>query len=301
VELVRRPQVVELVQRTHRGGMVDESVVAVGPQGRRQLRLRASPLQNSGRGDPLAGQERVYGVLLLVSDVSRLAKLESMRRDFTANVSHELKTPLASIQAYAETLLIGAIEDPEANRRFVQEIATQADRLHALIHDLLQLARLDSQPEAVQLGPVQLPPIVDDVLRSHEPIAAARGVRLRHAAPEVPAVVGDLESLRTVFSNLVSNAIRYNREGGEVEISYAAVGGQVELAVRDTGVGIAAEEHDRIFERFYRIDKARSIDAGGTGLGLSIVKHLVQQVGGEIRLESRPGQGTTFFVSLEKA
>ncbi len=297
VELIRQPQILKMIQDAHVSGKASESVQQVGGGKGRLLRLRVSTLADWRSENQTPGDR--YGILLMASDVTRLTKLESMRRDFTTNVSHELKTPLASIQAYAETLLIGAIDDPEANRRFVEGIAKQAERLSALIHDLLQLAKLDTEPDQVTLQPVGIDQIVDDVVAEQSPIAVSKGVQIKLQANELNCTVwGDREAIRTIVSNLISNAIRYNREEGEVFISFRDDTDWLTLIVQDTGVGISTEEHDRIFERFYRVDKARSIDVGGTGLGLAIVKHLVQQMGATISLESQLGRGSAFSVAF---
>lgn len=292
-ELVRQPQVLDLVRSVHESGKAAESVLRIGSMQSRLLRLRVSPLANDQSGDQ-------GGVVVLVSDITRLTKLESMRRDFTANVSHELKTPLAAIQAYAETLLDGgAIDDPEMNRRFVEGIAKQTNRLSALIHDLLQLAKLDAEPEQVTLNKVELIACVKDVIIAHTPIAASREILLRLTTDlDTVYVWGTDDGLRAIVNNLVSNAIRYNKERGSVNVEITRNASHVLLTVIDNGVGIAADEHDRVFERFYRVDKARSIDAGGTGLGLAIVKHLVLQMGGSITLQSKPGEGSRFEVRL---
>jgi two-component system phosphate regulon sensor histidine kinase PhoR len=295
-ELVRQPQVLDLVHSVHESGKAAESVLKIGDKLGRLLRLRVSPLANeqtNERGDS-------GGVVVLVSDITRLTKLESMRRDFTANVSHELKTPLAAIQAYAETLLDGgAIDDPEMNRRFVEGISKQTNRLSALIHDLLQLAKLDAEPDQVTLSRVEMIAIVKDVIIAHTPIAAARDIQIRLMTNLDSAyILGTDDGLRAITNNLISNAIRYNREHGFVNVEISTNSSSVLLAVVDNGVGIAADEHDRVFERFYRVDKARSIDAGGTGLGLAIVKHLVLQMGGTISLQSKPGEGSRFEIKV---
>ncbi len=298
IEIIRQPQVIDLVRNVHRSKKAAESVLATGASQGRLLRLRVSPLHDPKLTDEA---DSASGVMVLVSDVTRLTKLESMRRDFTANVSHELKTPLAAIQAYAETLLDGdAINDPDANRRFVEGIAKQADRLSALIHDLLQLAKLDAEPERVVLTEVDLLPIIEDVIHQHAPLAAARQVELKlDCSVPVTSVFATTEGVRAIVSNLVSNAIRYNKIGGYVIVRVETQATKTLLSVIDNGVGIPADQHDRIFERFYRVDKARSIDAGGTGLGLAIVKHLVQQMGGTISLQSKPGEGANFHVCFK--
>lgn len=303
--IIPRPAMLELVNRTHLSGQTQEAVIEGGSGSRRQLRLRVTPLEIPQRTRPAEAVGSDRGVLLLVSDVTRLQQLESMRRDFTANVSHELKTPLASIQAYTETLLLGALDDPTANRHFVEQIAAGTERLSALIADLLQLARLDSEPPGrqSQSEAVDVRPILDDVIGLHTAIADAKGITLQHHRGEAARVAANTDAIRVIFGNLVGNAIRYNKPNGRVDIRYEQPPGtgMLQVTVSDTGVGIPAGEQSRIFERFYRVDRARSIDTGGTGLGLAIVKHQLQHLGGAISVRSRPGAGSHFIVRLPLA
>jgi two-component system phosphate regulon sensor histidine kinase PhoR len=224
-----------------------------------------------------------------------------MRQEFVANVSHELKTPLSVIQASVETLLDGAADDPRHRTAFLERIADQAERLHALILDLLSLARIESGEEAFEWQAVPLAPAVTDCLERHRARADARGQHLAAVAPphDVAAWV-DEESLGQILDNLVDNAVKYGHEGSTIRVLWAADDGQVCLQVEDNGPGIPATDLPRIFERFYRVDKARSREMGGTGLGLSIVKHLVQAMKGRVQATSCLGQGTTFTVRLPR-
>ena len=242
------------------------------------------------------------GVVVVLDDVTELRRLENLRRDFVANVSHELKTPLSSIKAYAETLLSGALEDKEHRRQFVARIDEQADRLHQLIQDLLSLARIESGVEVHQIVPVPLAELMSECLAHHAPAAEAKQIALscESPAPSV-CVAADYEGLREILDNLVDNAIKYTPNGGRVTIRTRHDDGHVLIDVQDTGIGIAAEDQPRVFERFYRVDRARSRELGGTGLGLSIVKHLVQAFGGSVSLSSAPGAGSTFTVRLRSA
>ena len=242
------------------------------------------------------------GVVVVLDDVTELRRLENLRRDFVANVSHELKTPLSSIKAYAETLLSGALEDKEHRRQFVARIDEQADRLHQLIQDLLSLARIESGVEVHQIVPVPLAELMSECLAHHAPAAEAKQITLSSESPAPSVcVAADYEGLREILDNLVDNAIKYTPNGGSVTIGTRHDDGHVLIDVRDTGIGIAAEDQLRVFERFYRVDRARSRELGGTGLGLSIVKHLVQAFGGSVSLNSAPGEGSTFTVRLRSA
>jgi two-component system phosphate regulon sensor histidine kinase PhoR len=219
-----------------------------------------------------------------------------------ANVSHELKTPLSAIKGYAETLRLGAVNDSEHNLLFVRRIEEQADRLHELILDILQIARVESGQETFDLTAVPIAALVNETVQQFEKIAATRQVQLVvEPAREEVAVIADDEGLRTILSNLVDNGLKYTPAGGTVTIRAVPGEQTVTLEVADTGIGIAAAEQSRIFERFYRVDKARSRELGGTGLGLSIVKHLAQAFGGRASVESQPGRGSKFSVELQRA
>ena len=239
------------------------------------------------------------GVVLVMHDVTELRRLENLRQEFVANVSHELKTPLTSIKAYAETLLDGAIHDAQNNVAFVRRIQDQADRLYQLILDLLSLARIESGQGAFEIASVDVAEAVDLCVSHHAATAATGQIELLTVPPPQPLrVQADEEGLGQILDNLLSNAVKYTPAGGRVTIRWHAAAPMGQIEVEDTGIGIPAEAQARIFERFYRVDKARSRELGGTGLGLSIVKHLVQQFGGSIGVTSHEGSGTTFTVRL---
>ncbi len=242
------------------------------------------------------------GAVLVLHDITHLRKLERVRQDFVANVSHELKTPLAAIQAMVETLLDGALQDPDHNTGFLERIRENADRLHRLVQDLLTLGRIESGAEVLDVQPLPVQAAVDASLARIEQRAAAKQLALALEPPAEPvAVLSDDEALAEILDNLVDNAIKYTPAGGRVTVRWFAEGPNVVLQVDDTGIGIPEKDLPRIFERFYRVDKARSREVGGTGLGLSIVKHLVQALGGNITATSRPGEGSTFTLRLPRA
>jgi two-component system phosphate regulon sensor histidine kinase PhoR len=289
--VTRARPVAEAVSEAFAG---DEPVVtefdAPGPT-RRTLSLRATRLP----GEPCPG------VMIVLHDMTELRRLESLRRELVANVSHELKTPLAAIKGYAETLRLGAVNDPEHNLHFVRRIEEQADRLHALILDILQIARLESGQESFELNDIQISDMVEQCLHQFSEAAAAKQIELFAEEPSCDITAfADEEGVQTILNNLVDNAIKYTPAGGRVIIRAAANGATVTFEVRDTGIGISEKELPRIFERFYRVDRARSRELGGTGLGLSIVKHLAQALGGSVSVESQPGAGSTFRVSLPR-
>jgi two-component system phosphate regulon sensor histidine kinase PhoR len=233
---------------------------------------------------------------------TELEKLERVRKDFVINVSHELRTPLASIQGYTETLLEGAIHEPENNVRFLTIIRKNAERLGRLTADLMTLSRLELKTSKFQLASYSVKDVLADSVDSMRPIAGKKNVRLvLEPVPESLEVFCDFESVQQVMSNLLDNAIKYTPEGNVITIGARALEvtpDMVEVFVRDSGTGIPAEELPRLFERFYRVDKARSRELGGTGLGLAIVKHLVKAHGGSVRVESEPGHGSTFLFTL---
>jgi signal transduction histidine kinase len=250
----------------------------------RWLRASAIPVHDDGT------------VLLVVRDVTEAKRSDAIRRDFVANASHELKTPAASIQAAAETIRTASLDDPEVIPRFAAQLEREAIRLSRIVGDLLDLSRLEAGSEldeAVALDAV----LRDEVERFDEP-AAESGVELAISAEAVPRIRGSARDLALLVRNLVDNAIRYTRSGGRVEIALGADDADVVLRVSDTVVGIPQRELPRIFERFYRVDRARSRETGGTGLGLSIVRHVVENHGGRISVESELGRGTTFEVRL---
>jgi two-component system phosphate regulon sensor histidine kinase PhoR len=239
------------------------------------------------------------GVMVVLHDITDLRRLENLRREFVANVSHELKTPLAAIKAYAETLKLGALNDPEHSIEFVKRIEEQAQRLYELILDLLQLARVESGQEAFEIVDVELSEAVLDCVEQYTELAASKNIQMIPVGPNYSVVVrGDEEGVRTILSNLINNAIKYTPDQGTVTVRWRKEDTFGVVEVEDTGIGIALKDQARVFERFYRVDRARSRELGGTGLGLSIVKQLAQAFGGTVGLESQPKKGSLFWVRL---
>jgi two-component system phosphate regulon sensor histidine kinase PhoR len=293
--LVRYEAVQQSVQEAMQTGKVVSAELRTHDFPERQVKLRVAPTFAESRP----------GLTLLFHDYTELKKLETIRRDFVANVSHELKTPLAAIKGYAETLLMGAIDRAPENRTFLQRINKQADLLNQQIQDLLQLARVESGRESFNFEPINMIKLCREVIALHQDEAASKSVALAIQIPQQKAdlcwVWADSEGLRTILSNLISNAIRYtdiagSDRPGRVVVTVDSDQAQVSVAVNDNGIGIAKEHQQRIFERFFRVDPARSRDQGGTGLGLSIVKHLVLSFQGQLELESKLGKGSTFRV-----
>jgi two-component system phosphate regulon sensor histidine kinase PhoR len=292
LELVRIPQLRQAIDETRKNRTFSSVEFQTLDLPRKIISARVSILAD----------EKEPGVTLVLQDITELRHLENMRRDFVANVSHELKTPLSSIRAYTETLLMGAINDPDNNLQFVQQIDTHAQLLYEQIMDLLQLAKVESGQAMLDITRIPVGEVCEEVARLRQAEATARSIRLELIpATEEVVAQADWEAMRTIIDNLVSNAIRYTPEGGAVTVTWGKEGNEAFVSVADTGIGIAPEHQPRIFERFYRVDKARSRELGGTGLGLSIVKHLVQVLGGSVRLTSKVGKGSTFQIRVPAA
>ncbi|MHB1418919.1 MAG: two-component system histidine kinase PnpS [Bacillota bacterium] len=252
---------------------------------------------------PIPGDARVAGAVMVIRDVTELRRLERIRSEFVANVSHELRTPLTSIKGFVETLLDGALEDEQASRRFLRIVSMETNRLQRLVDDLLFLAQLESSDP--HLDPyhedTSLAAVVDKVRAILGPLAQERSVALEINIPAglpSPQIGPDL--LGQVLINLIENAVKYTAEGGKVTITAESLGAAIKVAVSDTGIGIPEESLSRIFERFFRVDKARSRKMGGTGLGLAIVKHVVEAHGGALNVESEVGKGSTFTFTIPR-
>jgi two-component system phosphate regulon sensor histidine kinase PhoR len=238
------------------------------------------------------------GALVVLHDVTGIEAAQKSRREFVANVSHELRTPLTSIQGYVETLMDEPAPGPETSREFLGVILKNATRMNRLTEDLLALASVESPDYKLTLQPARASVLVKDAIESLGGIVVDSGVKLQSAgAPDSP-VMADPDAMNQVFGNLIENALKYGKEGKRIRVGARELASEVEFTVQDFGPGISSEHLERIFERFYRVDKARSRESGGTGLGLAIVKHIVQAHGGRIWAESELGQGASFHFTL---
>jgi len=290
MEAVRSHELAALVDSLGAGNPTAGQELKLPAPNERWLQVNAAAIFNG------AGLRQ--GTVLVFHDLTRLKQLEGARKDFVANVSHELRTPLSHIKGYVETLLDGARNDPDVAVKFLQTIQRNTQRLQLLIEDLLVISELESGRGQLNLQPVSLRHVAEKVLEDYKDRAAAKNIKLRNQTPAL-SVRADADRLEQFLGNLVDNAIKYGRADGTVTVAARAVdGGQVEGVVQDDGPGIPAEALDRVFERFYRVDKARSREQGGTGLGLAIVKHLVQSHGGKVWATSQPGHGAAFFFTL---
>lgn len=240
-----------------------------------------------------------FSLLLFLQDITEEKRVETIKKDFVANVSHELRTPLASIKGYSETLLDGAVDDKETLKGFLRVIDRHATRMARLIDDLLTLSRLESHQMHIVASPMDLNELIIGAKTGFEKQARDKGITLSAVIPDgLPKVLGDRDRLEQVVVNLLDNAIKYTHSGGSVMITAFRTGQEVRVEIKDTGIGIPKGDIPRIFERFYRVDKARSRELGGTGLGLAIVKHIIQGHNGKLHVESSPGKGSTFSFSL---
>jgi two-component system phosphate regulon sensor histidine kinase PhoR len=290
MEALRSHELAELVERADKEQPVFNYELKLPDLSERWLQVNAAVITNA------AGERE--GTILVFHDLTRLKQLERQREEFVANVSHELRTPLSLIKGYVETLLDGARDNPEVAERFLKIIERNTNRLDLLIQDLLTISALESGRLKLDLQMVNLATLVDKVFNDLHSKAEGRNVQLVSEVSDLVAQA-DVNRLDQILANLVDNAIKYGRSGGTVIVGGRKItDGQIELFVRDDGPGIPAESLERVFERFYRVDKARSRDQGGTGLGLAIVKHLVQCHGGKVWARSEPGQGATFFFTL---
>jgi two-component system phosphate regulon sensor histidine kinase PhoR len=274
----------------------DRVTRTVSPGGTSQRTLRVQAARFPPGGGPRTG------TVLVFHDITELERLESVRRDFVANASHELRTPLTAIHGFAETLLSSEGEDlpPEDRRSFLEVIDRHARRLGHIVNDLLELSTIETGKLRMEPTTLDVAEIVRSVMRDIQPRCAERGLDVSCRVEGDPRAWADPRALEQIVTNLLDNAVKYTEPGGSVEVAVDGTGRRVRVAVRDTGIGIPEDDLVRIFERFYRVDRARSRALGGTGLGLSIVKHLVQSMGGEISVESRLGEGTRFSFSLPR-
>ena len=291
LDVVRDPALLDLLKTVLSTGQPSRQRVTLVAAKARVFDVQTAPLDEAPR----------HGAIAILHDVTELERLERVRKDFVANVSHELRTPLASIRGYAETLLDGALEDPQINRKFLEIISKNTFRLEQLALDLLSLSELEADREAPPAERVAVGDVARAAMHTVEAEAAARGVNLMLGEIGDWHVMGQSRRLEQVFLNLLYNAIKFNRPGGEVWLEATQADGRVRITVSDTGIGIPSEDLPRIFERFYCVDKARSRETGGTGLGLSIVKHTVEKMSGSVSVESRLGKGSVFTLEFPAA
>jgi two-component system phosphate regulon sensor histidine kinase PhoR len=291
LEVIRRSDVDAALAEAARSAEPVVCAIQLGGVAPRHLEMHAVRFPGHGA---------LLGTVAVFHDVTELHRLEGMRREFVANVSHELRTPLTAIRGFAETLRGSELPD-EQRRQYLDVILRHGDRLTALIDDLLQLSQIEGGTRTLAIEPLDLAPLTRSLLQDLKPRLEASRLRAEVKAAGAPRALADRRALEQVLLNLLDNAIKYTEPGGEIEIALAAAGGSVRIDVSDTGIGIPEADRSRVFERFYRVEKARSRDLGGTGLGLAIVKHLVQAQRGDVFVSQRDGRGTTLSVRLPAA
>jgi two-component system phosphate regulon sensor histidine kinase PhoR len=292
LEVARQSDLLAAIKMALSGQEQVTSEIVVGTVRPRSFAVTAAPVQASGH----------KGAVLVLHEITDLRRLERVRQDFVANVSHEFRTPLTAIQGFAETLLSGALDDPANRRRFVEIIREHATRLARLTEDLLKLSRIEAGQLKLEFRPVSVTQLIESCVETAHLKAVPRQLALNVRLPEgLPPVRGDANSLQEVLQNLLDNALQYTPAGGKIEVTASSSDGGVVVTVADTGIGIPQVEQERIFERFYRVDAARSRAAGGTGLGLSIARHIMEAHGGRLWVESAVGEGSRFHFSIPVA
>lgn len=290
-EVTRIREISEALTSTMRNEEVEHRVVQLPDTQDRYLELHTSPLR--------AGGSSPAGAVLVLDDITQLRRLERVRRDFVGNVSHELKTPVTAIRGLVETLLDDPEADPEVRQRFLKKVSRQAHRLSSLVSDLLSLSRLESEEDPLELSPLDVREVIEEAVRSLQPKSDEKEMEVvTHLGDEALVVDGDEEALRQAIGNLLANAITYSPRESRVTARAHREDDTVTIEIEDQGPGIEPRHHERIFERFYRVDAARSREMGGTGLGLAIVKHTARALGGDVLLKSEPGVGSIFSIRL---
>jgi two-component system, OmpR family, phosphate regulon sensor histidine kinase PhoR len=301
IEVVRHAELVGLIRKALRGEEGLQNDVSMGIVQMQSFSVTAAPVKalDSATAEHDLAAAKPSGAVVVLHDVTELRRLERVRQDFVANVSHEFKTPLTAIQGFAETLLGGALDDPTNNRRFLDIIRNHAIRLARLTNDLLKLARIEAGKLEVEFFPVGLLELIEGCAETTLLKASRKQITLEIEVPSgLPPVQGDASLLRDLLQNLLDNAIQYTPAGGRIHVTAEAKGREAVITVSDTGIGIPTSDRERIFERFYRVDAARSREAGGTGLGLSIAKHIVEAHNGRLWVDSVMGEGSKFSFSI---
>ncbi len=291
-EVIRNSQLLKIIERVLKEEIALEDEIVIREEPLRYLQVHGTCLKDE--------KNNIIGAMAVLNDVTRLKRLEEVRRDFVANVSHEIRTPLTSIKGFVETLLDGALTEKETAQRFLEIIYKQTNRLSSIIDDLMVLATLEQKEERseFQFTEELLFPVIEQAVNVCQPAAAEKSIAIEVSCPDDLTLRMNPSLLEQALINLLTNAIKYSPENTTVKIEVSLEENQVVIKVIDQGIGIPKEFHERIFERFYRVDRARSREMGGTGLGLSIVKHIVKVHNGRVGVESKVGQGSTFFIYL---
>ncbi len=310
IEILRNSELLTMIRRALNGEEGLSTDIVTGIVQQRSFAVTAAPVraldgvptERGSSSTPALASDKPSGAIVVLHDITELRRLERVRQDFVANVSHEFKTPLTAIQGFAETLLAGAVDDPQNSRRFLEIIREHSTRLARLTDDLLKLARIEAGKLELQFFPVGITELVENCSETTLLKASRKQIALEiEVPPGLPAMLGDSALLHEVLQNLLDNAVQYTSPGGHICITASVRDHEAVLCVSDTGIGIPLADQQRIFERFYRVDAARSREAGGTGLGLSIARHIVEAHGGRIWVDSEVGAGSRFSFSIPLA
>lgn len=291
LEAIRNNDLAEVINKVLKSGEFISQEIDLSWPVQKTFQVNASPIFDN---------KDVSGCLLVIHDITQLRKLEKMRTEFVANVSHELKTPITSIKGFVETLIEGALEDKENSREFLKIINNHTERLNNLINDLLDLSKIESRAVSLNLADFDLKGLACEVLAGFSSQIKKKGVSVSLEVASGITLEADRERIQQVLVNLIDNAVKFNKENGSVKIYAEVLEGKIKVTVEDSGQGIPEKDLPRIFERFYRVDKARSRELGGTGLGLSIVKHIIELHGGFAGVESTEGLGSKFYFTIPK-
>lgn len=293
VEIITTYELLAMIDEVKQNGQSIKRSIALHTLGGRIIEANALPLYDSSIS--------VRDILVILNDITEIKHLEQVRKDFVANVSHELKTPVASISGFAETLLAEGGKDPVTTQEFIRIMYKETQRLSRLINDLLELSQLEADAFKLQRRQVDLNRLVEDAVTRMATTASFRNIEINYFHPDTAVQLNsDPGLIDLILINLLDNAVNYSTDGGRVEVGLEDLGDKVKISVKDNGIGIPARDITRIFERFYRVDKARTRKTGGTGLGLSIVKHIAENLNGQVAAESTEGRGSAFYVTLPK-
>jgi len=292
LEVIRNNMVASALEQTLRTNTSTVNDITKIDESTKIFRVRTNPIKS------LEGKTGNSGAVITIQDITNIKKLEQIRTEFVSNVTHELKTPLTSIRGFVETLKNGAIDNQEVAKNFLDIIDIEAERLNILINDILQLSEIETKQRDTNITTHNFEPLVMDVFSLLQSAADKKDIQLNHFIEKNLKITANRDRIKQMLINLVDNAIKYNKPAGKVIVKAFRAEGRIVISVKDTGIGIPSEHTDRIFERFYRVDKGRSRSMGGTGLGLSIVKHIVHLYNGDVRAESKVGKGTEFIIQL---
>ena len=293
LENIRNNQIYKIIHHILINDKDNPMEIEIDSSKKKILRISSSPIRY------IAKHERIKGVILIIEDITQLRKLENVRKDFVANVSHELKTPITSIRGFIETLKSGEVEDENIQKRFLDIIDFESERLIRLIEDILILSDLENNLKSTTTDKIEIKEALNEIISIMTQLAMKKNIIITSDIQNgmLPLFFAK-DKFKQMIINLIDNAIKYTPEGGKIKINAYQNNNQVEIEIKDTGIGIPKEDIPRLFERFYRVDKDRSRSAGGTGLGLAIVKHILELMNGKIKVESELGKGSSFILSI---